>query len=74
MSSFEIFKMFTCDDFYDCLYDFIDCYIEVAKKDNSFVDNCIATLNELTNVKIEKFVKKYSNTKELDIPDEKIPA
>ena len=74
VSSFEIFKMFTCDDFYDCLYDFIDCYIEVAKKDNSFVDNCIATLNELTNAKIEQFVKKYSNTKELDIPDEKIPA
>lgn len=74
VSSFEILKMFTCDDFYDCLYDFIDCYIEVAKKDNSFGDNFIATLNELTNVKIEKFVKKYSNTKELDIPDEKIPA
>lgn len=70
----DVFKFFTYDDFYNFVYDFIDCYIKVAQKDKSYGNNFFIVLDELMKLRIVNFIEKYSNAKELDIADEKIPA
>ena len=70
----QIFCSLSFEDFYDFACDMIDCFIEVAQEKNSLKENLSLAGTKLIEFRFKKFIEKYSNTYELDIPDEKIPA